>query len=208
MAIRHGNNDNRIIHSYTAKEIMEDDYPELWNRATEITNKLVEVQNKLVKMLPVCKENLPKSFEDLAEQKAQLNLSDYIRLRLLYDFTGKLWEFINNQCHELAKKHSEHGEGEKDSEIALCHTLDVAISFPFEEIANDRVTGLLRFNERFIQGMLVIAYGNWEFHDIIGTINNFGLQHERLWRDAVADTIPTCSNIGKLLSDNEMLRVY
>ncbi len=180
----------------TVKEIMEYDHPEIWNQASTIIEELARFQEKVVEMLPTCKKNLPKSFEELNEPKAQIYLSDYLRLRLLYAFARELWILIDKQCRELAENN--YGE---DSQTVLYNTLNKVSSYPFDDIANDSVTGLLRFDKMFINGLVVIAFKNWEFHDIIGSFNRCGLQNEQLWRDAVDDTLPTCSNIGELLAD-------
>ena len=157
-------------------------------------------------MLPAYKEKLLKSFEKLAEQKAQICLSDYIRLRSLYDFAKELRDFIENQCRDLAKKHIDDIDGEKDSETALCQLLNAISAFPFEEVANDSIAGILRFNENYTHKCFRQWMGNTRFEswrcDVMGGIRDQGLQCDWLWRDAVADTIPTCSNIGELLSDN------
>ena len=188
----------------TAKEIMENDYPELLEKANLIVKELIKAQNMVVAMLPACKKQLPQTFEELKEQQAQRVLSDYIRLRLLYEFAEELWKRIDNQCRELARKNKYEDCYGEDIETKLRHTLDTVESFPFEESANDSVKGLQMFKERFIQGMYVAAFGCLEFHDIIEIIDNHGLQDKKLWNDALNDSYPTCSNIGELLPDNEM----
>ena len=194
-----------VAHGTRPRKIMENNYPELWNRSKSIVQELVKVQNRVVEMLPAYNENLPKSFEELAEEKAQRHLLGFIRLRLLYEFVGMLWESIDHQCFVLSK---ERNIDEKD---ALSHLLDATSSFPFEEIVKDNVAGILRFNENYAHKCFGQWLGNTCFEswrcDVMGGIRDHGLQCDWLWRDAIDYKIPTCSNIGELLSDNEMLRV-
>lgn len=184
---------------------MVNNYPELWERANSIVQELVKVQNMVVEMLPAFKKNLPNSFEELVEEKAQNKLLDFIRLCLLYKFARVLWENIDNQCFVLSK---ERNVDEKD---ALSHLLDATSSFPFEEIVKDNVAGILRFNENYAHKCFRQWVGNTCFEswrcDVMGRIRDHGLQCDWLWRDAIDFKIPTCSNIGELLSDNEMFRV-
>lgn len=191
---------------YPAKDIVESYYPEIWNQSTKTANELKEIQEKLVLMFPACKKNLPRSFEELTEQKAQCNLSDFIRLRLLYGFVEELWKSIDKQCRDLANKHNEHDiDGEIDSEAALRQMLEAISSFPLEEVENDGIAGIIKFNENYIQKEFKRWIGNTRFDswrcDIIMGISENGIQCEWLWRDAVGYTIPTDSNLGELLSD-------
>ena len=200
-------------YAHTAKEIMERYYPDLWKKANSIVKELVKVQNMVVAMLPTCKKQLPKTFEELKEQQAQRILSDYIRLRLLFEFAEELWKLIDSQCRELARKNKyEDCYGEIDIETALRHTLDATFSFPFEEVADDSIAGFLRFTEIFLHDGFKQWLGNTQFEswrcDVMGGIRGHGLQCEWLWKYAIGDTIPTCSNIGELLPDNDMLRIY
>lgn len=207
MAVSSGKHTKK--YGYTAKEIMEYEFDELWNRANFVVTELVKVQDKVVKILPTCKENLSKSFEELPTQKAQCDLSYFICLRLLYGFLEELWKSINNQCHNLVLKHDEGDfDAEEDAEVSLRQMLDAISSFPFEEIMNDNTAGLLRFNENYTHKRFVQWLGNTRFEswrcDVMGGIRTNGLQCNWLWQDALEDTIPTGPNIGALLPDNEM----
>ena len=197
---------NRVAGQYkhSPREIMEEYHHDLWYRANSITKELVEIQNKLVEMLPTCKENLPNSFEELTGQEEQRNLSDFIRLRLLFEFVGELWKSIDNQCYDLARKHKDDdGYGEKDAEAALCQLLDAISSFPFEVILKDNVAGILRFNENYLHKCFRQWVGNTCFEswrcDVMGGIREHGLQCDWLRRDAIDYKIPDGSNIGELL---------
>ena len=191
-------------YEHSPREIMKEYHHDLWDCANLITPKLVEIQNKLVELLPICKENLPNSFEELEEQEAQCNLSDHIHMRLLFEFAGELWKSIDNQCYDLARKHrDDDGYGEKDAEAALCQLLDAISSFPFEDVLKDNVAGILRFNENYLHKCFRQWVGNTRFEswrcDVLGGIREHGLQCDWLWRDAVNDTIPVRPNIGELL---------
>ena len=194
-----------VAHGTRPRKIMVNNYPELWDCANSIVQELVKVQNMVVEMLPAFKKNLPNSFEELVEEKAQRKLLDFIRLCLLYEFARVLWENIDYQYFVLSK---ERNVDEKD---ALSHLLDATSSFPFEEIVKDNVAGILRFNENYAHKCFGQWVGNTCFEswrcDVMGGIRDHGSQCDWLWRDAIDYKIPTCSNIGELLSDNEMLRV-
>ena len=193
----------------TAKEIMEEHYRDLWESTNAIVKELVKVQDLVIGMLSGCKENLPKNFEVLETQKAQCCLLDYIRLRLLYEFTRELWKSIDDQCRDLVKKHNDGDEYEEtDPEAVLRQILNAISSFPFEEIAKDKVAGILRFNENYMHKHFEQWVGNTHFEswrcDVMGGIREHGMQCDWLWRDAVDYRIPDRSNICELLPDKEI----
>ena len=81
------NKNIQIMHSYTFKEMMEVEQPELWNKALVCVKVLSEVQKHIVDLLPDCRKQLPAHFADLQDDKAQSVLMNHIRLRSLYAFS-------------------------------------------------------------------------------------------------------------------------
>ena len=119
---------------------------------------------------------------------------------------------MDEQCLNLAQKTNEQdSDGVDVAKSVLQDTIEKEIGFPYEDIAQDCVEGLLRLNEmieRFQKKMYIPVFTNWSFSDIIGTIINYGLQYEPLWQSAINDDVPSGSNIGDLLADNKMIRAY
>ena len=211
MALKVGK-DTKVNTSYTAKEVMSNDYPELWNTAKELVDYLSTFQSKLDKEITACKNCLPNSFDELNKQEAQGCFSNYIRLRSLYAFSYKLWKLIDKQCRNLAYMENEKDqEGIDEAKEDLQETLNAASTIPFESILDDHVSGLLRLkdmNDRFKEKSILNVFKNWSFGDVIGTIGNNGLLNEVLWRAAVEDVVPDSMRIGELLPDDDMIRIY
>ena len=204
-------NRNTKIPPHTLKEIMEVDQQDLWLQATESVKKLTEVQKRVVELLPEYRKQLPSSFKGLDDSNAQSALKNHIRLRSLYTLTEMIWEKIEEECKALANCSGHDVEEERDSQEVLQATLKAVEEFPFDSIIDDNVTGLLRFNDELkikFKERLLGVYKNWSFRDIIGTINNYGIKYEQLWKTVVDSQDPESSNLKDLLDDDTMVRVY
>ena len=205
------NKNIQIKHSYTLKEMMEVEQPELWNRAIECVKVLSEVQKHIVDLLPDCRKQLPTHFADLQDEKAQSVLMNHIRFRSLYAFSECIFKMIEKECKDLAECSSCSGSEKADAAAVLQKTLTIVSEIPFDSLINDTVTGLLRINEikdRLHGGLDFIVYSNLWFRDIIGTIDNHGLIDESLWVSVVESQDPICSNLKGLLDDDKMVRIY
>lgn len=204
--------DSKIVNPpHTLKEIMEAELHDIWIRATESVTRLTEVQKRVVELLPECRTQLPTSFKRLEETNAQSALKNHIRLRSLYALPEKVWELIENGCEALAKCSGQDVSDERDAQEVLQATLKTVEEFPFDFIIDDNVTGLYRINElkdKFKEGLDFGVYINWSFRDIIGTINNYGIKYEQLWKSAIDSQDPDSSNLKNLLDDDTMVRIY
>ena len=196
------------MNPYTRKEILENEFPELWNRAYEAIEKLIGLQNSLVETLLNSKAVIPDSFGNQGNDEAEKKLLIHIYLLSLYSFANKVAQMIEKQCKTLA----ENSERNETEEVELKKTLDTFDAFPWEDLMRDHHTGLLRLNglkERFKQNMDWNVFSQWSFRDIIGNIENHGLKYEPLWNNAIEFPIPTKSNIFPLLAnEGEMIRIY
>ena len=196
----------------TVEDVMANDFPELWQSAKEVVEKLVKLQGKLIEELKTCEKQLPKSFEELKEEEAQMRLMDYIRLRSLSAFAEELSKLIDEQCRNLVNSKNENDQDAVDTAMGdLKHTLESASAFPFDEIAADRVNGFFRLNEllkMFLPRLEFMVFTEWSYRDITGAITDRGLSHVGLWKAAINDTVPKCSSISGLLADNEIIRIY
>lgn len=190
---------------------MEVEQQDLWLQATESVKLLKEVQKRVVKLLPEYRKQLPSSFKGLEETNAQLALKNHIRLRSLYALTEKIWEKIEKECKALAKCSGHDVSEVRDAQEVLQATLKAVEEFPFDSIIDDNVTGLHRINEqkdKFEELLDFGVYINWSFRDIIGTINNYGIKYEQLWKSVVESQDPDSSNLKDLLDDDTMVRIY
>ena len=215
--------DTKVVQlPYTRKEIMEIFYPELWKQANEGVGKLKELQEKVVPFLPITWKQIPdpckESSEVLRDKRIQLNLWEYLYFKSLYGFSEKLWKTIERQCRCLTEAQNTNDQEAIDKAKALIeNTLSVVSTINPEEFVNDHATGMFRLTsllKRFKgkpSDFTVLTdlseRCTWSFKDIIGSIENYGLGSS-LWAFASTDYLPSDSNVGKLLDDNKMKRIY
>lgn len=203
-------------HVYTHAEILEYDYPELWDKAQELVVRLTTLQEKIIPTLPKLHQLLPTNIQELQTPEAQINLQSYILARSLYAFAEKVFMLLDKQCTELAKAlNTSDRYAEEDALAEVERTLEILANARLEEIASDSVAGLLQlssvtceFEHRLDFSVFHMEKADWTFHDIMGTIANLGLCRENLLQDAINCTLPTCVSVGKLFDDDTMRRVY
>ena len=192
---------------YTHAEILECDYPELWDKAQELVVRLTALQEKIIPILPKLHQQLPTNIQQLQTPEAQINLQSYILARSLYSFAERVFKLLDEQCTELAKALNTHDRYAEDDALAeVKRTLEILANAPLEEIVSDSVTGLLRLSsviDRF-KYTLGVSVGKWEFHDIMGVIAHYGLCREDLLQEATNDALPIQVSVGKLLDDDTM----
>jgi len=194
---------------------MATDYQQLWEGAQKYVEYLNQVQARIIEVLPKYKSLLPNEFDELKEEKAQMNLLNYIRLCSIYTFADKAFQAIDELCRDLVDSENKHDqEGIEDliqKIVALCNT-------SLDDFITDDVTGFLRlsakwqeFREKSIISDWIVfklERGTWSFGDIVGTINYQAMCDEGLWRDASQNKDPEAVSIGTLLDSDEMIRIY
>ena len=201
---------------YTHAEILECDYPELWDKAQELVVRLTTLQENIIPILPKLHQQLPTNIQEFQTSEAQINLQTYILARSLYAFAGKVFTLLDKQGTELAKALNEKdSDAEKDALAKLERTLEILANAPLEDITSDSVAGLLQlssvtceFEHRLDFSVFHMKKADWTFHDIMGTNANSGLCREDLLQDTINCALPTCVSVGKLLDDDTMQRVY
>lgn len=203
-------------HVYTHAEILEDDYPKLWEKAQELVVRLTALQEKIIPSLPKYHQQLPTNIQELQTPEAQINLQSYILARSLYSFAERVFKFLDEQCTELAKAlNTSDRYAEEDALAKVKRTLEILANAPLEDIASNPQTGLQRlssvtyeFEHRLDFSVFHMEKADWTFHDIMGTIASLGLCYENLLQDAINCALPNCVSVGKLLDDDTMRRVY
>lgn len=203
-------------HVYTHAEILECDYPELWDKAQELVVRLTALQEKIIPTLPKLHQQLPTNIQELQTPEAQINLQTYILARSLYSFAERVFKLLDEQCTKLAKAlNVEDSDAEEDALEKVKRTLEILANAPLEDIASNPQTGLQRlssvtyeFEHRLDFSVFHMEKTDWTFHDIMGTIASLGLCCEELLQDAINSTLPTCVSVGKLLDEDTMQRVY
>ena len=201
--------------AYTHAEILECDYPELWDKAQELVVRLTALQEKIIPTLPKLHQQLPTNIQELQTPEAQINLQSYILARSLYAFAERVFKLLDEQCIELAKALNTHDRyAEEDALAEVKRTLEILANAPLEDIASNPQTGLQRlssvtyeFEHRLYFPVFHMEKADWTFHDIMGTIANSGLCREDLLQDAINCALPTCVSVGTLLDDDTMRRV-
>lgn len=201
---------------YTLKDIIEDENPELWNRAQAQSKRFADLQEMVISVLSSRRKQLPKDGEQLKDVDGQIAFLSYILACSLYAFAERVFMLLDKQCAELAKALNDYDRyAEEDALAKVERTLEILANAPLEEIAYDSVTGLLRlsrvtyeFEHRLDFPVFHMEKADWTFHDIMGTIANLGLCREDLLQDAINCALPTCVSVGRLLDDSTMWRVY
>ena len=197
---------------YTHAEIIGDGYPEQWSKAQAFASHLAALQEKVLPTLPCLHRSLPADKTQLQHIDAQIALQSYILARSVYAFAHKVYALLEEQCTALAKALNACDiDAEEDALKLLERTLEILDNAPLEAIASDPVTGLLRLSyvtHQFEHRLDFPVFGNWSFHDIMGTIAHSGLFYEGLLQDAINDALPIQVSVGKLLDDDTMQRVY
>lgn len=200
-----------IIRSYTYRQVMATDYQPLWEGAQKYVEYLIQVQVQIINILPKYKSLLPNEFDELKEEKVQMNLLNYIRLCSIYTFADKAFQTIDKLCRDLVDSENKLDQEDIDDLIqkivALCTTLQ-------DDIISDDITGFQRLCAKWqeLREKSIITdwtvFKHWSFGDIVGTINNQGMCDEGLWRDATQNKDPEAVSIGTLLDSDEMIRIY
>lgn len=195
---------------YTYKEIVQKEYPDFWNAASECGHVLEEWQNLIVKLLPIHKEQLPKSFDELENKESQTIMLNYLKLRSIYSLAEMLWEQINKLCHELAVENNEGKRRDvENTKIKLIATFEKIDSIPIIEIVEDFIKGFDKLHQEISNFDFVVL--PMRYSDICGIVYNKGIQEESLWESALNSQDPTEPDITDFMEtpdDNKLIRMY
>lgn len=184
---------------YTSAEIMEDCYPELWERAKGQVDRLVGLQEKLLDRF----KNFPRP---------RTNLEAYIYFRSLFAFAHELRNVLDDRCLSLVKVSNDADPVAADEAICeLEYMLGFLDGMPMEILSDERF-GILDLNELRLQHKprveFVVFPTHWQFSDIAGYYSAHGSHPEDLLEIAGTDAIPESVTIGKLLDDDSPVRLY
>ena len=207
---------------HTRREFLEEYYPELLEAAESGCKVLSALQETLVKLLPLSKQLLPSNINQLDNVEAQANFMVYIYHYSLFAFADKVYKMLRTECTTLAEAlNANDSQKEVDAADRLRKILDALKDIPFSNLLDQSVTGLLRLNifKDYLQDrfdFLVIPVlkedgtprAHWSFRDITGTMLNHGLSYHQLLTDCINAPLPDCSTIGKVVDDEEMVRIY
>lgn len=209
---------------YTYKEIVEIDYPEIWDLAQSCTQMLHGWQEMLVEPMKVFHEHLPADVESRTSKNAQITFLNYLKMRSLFGLAYEIWEQVNHWCHALGVSGNvRDNEGVEKARVALADLFEAFAKVDVIDIAQDNIEGFQKL-ERAVDAFgtfhdfLVmpiyhndVRWGIWDFRDITGNIASHGLQDDALWKSALHDIVPATPNIGGLMEseeDNKLVRMY
>ena len=195
---------------YTYKEIVELDYPTIWDLAQRTLQIAKAWQDMTLDLIPLFKK-----------RSALLN---YLKVRSLYGLAYYIVNQVNRLCHELASCDNEQDlDGVYNARIALADLFDAFGKVDALDIAKDSVEGFRKL-EQAIEGFgertdfhVMDCYSKegrhstWSFLDIAGTLKNGESSYDSLWEAANNSPDPTKPNIGRLMEseeDNKMIRIY
>lgn len=185
-------NPNLVVCTTTA-EIMQTDYPEIWERIIQFESALRKQQETIIALLPEAHKKLPIDTKQLQELDEQNNFLYYILLRSIYMLCFKVWNQMHDYCEHLAK-------GELDDESIVTDFLNQMESVDFESLLSKEI-GLALLKEICnIAGdfypVLMQGKATWSLGDIIGTIETSGFTYEGLLESAQTTPIIQNTNIG------------
>ena len=204
----------------TTPEIMENDYPELWERVCMQEARLTSLQVEIVKVLPEWKKRLVNSVEELVKSRdAQLDLQYYLTLHALYLFAYDVWRkhYIGDKepynIYDLCDKLTDTPKGEDTyTENDLAELLSKLEDVNLEDLLNsddeDVLIRLVKIVEPITHDVVGVV-GCWSLRDITrGNTYNPDLCHPDLLSSALSAEDFTEVNIGKIAADDNMKRVY
>lgn len=212
----------RYYEPHTRREFLEEYYPELLEAAESGCKVLSVLQETLVKLLPLSKQLLPSNINQLGNVEAQANFMVYIYHYSLFAFADEVYGMLKTECTALAEAlNANDSQKEVDAADRLRKILEALSKIPFDNLLDQGAIGLFRLNifkdylcDRF--GFPVIPVlkedgtprGHWSFRDITGAMLNHGLSDKGLLTDCINAPLPGCSTIGKVVDDEEMVRIY
>ena len=195
---------------YTYKEIIEIDYPEIWDLAQRCLQITETWQEMTVELMPLFKK--------------RSMLLNYLKVRSLYGFAHFIGKQVNRLCHELASCDNEQDQdGVDNAKIALADLFEAFGKVDALDIAQDNTEGFRKLGQA-IEGFgertdfhVMDCYSKegrhstWSFLDIAGTLKNEESSYDSLWEAANNSPDPTKPNISGLMEpeeDNIMIRIY
>ena len=196
---------NRI--PYTKREIIQQEYPSYWDGANKLVQILRDLQNLLVELMALYRPGIPHLSAQLANSKIQSIYLSYIKCRILYAFAETVWKKTEKHCANLLQH-----DYSVLAKSALIHTFEVFDEYSLIDIVGDEENGYTLMKEMIDKYDCHLVFNvllpSWTNTDIMAIIENKGLQDERLLTDVLANQDPTEANIGELLDDDEMVRIY
>ena len=204
----------RYYEPHTRREFLEEYYPELLEAAESGCKVLSVLQEALVDLLPLSKQLLPSNINQLGNVEAQANFMVYIYHYSLFAFADKVYGMLKTECTALAEAlNANDSQKEMDAADRLRKILEALSKIPFDNLLDQGAIGLFRLNifkdylcDRF--DFPVIPNGSLTFRDITVPMVNHGLSNQGLLTDCINAPLPDCSTIGKVVDDEEMVRIY
>lgn len=191
--------DPNLVVCATTAEIMQTDYPEIWERVIQFESALRKQQETIIALLPDAHKKLPIDTKQLQELEEQNHFLYYILLRSIYMLCFKVWNQMHDYCEHLAK-------GELADESIVTDFLNQMESVDFESLLSKEIGLALLKEIRNIAGdfypVLMQGKATWSLGDIIGTIETSGFTYEGLLESAQTTPIIQNTNIGYIKEIN------
>ena len=187
---------------------MAHEFPVLWGRANALLLKLVFVRKDALALLPGEQASVPAQYEDLHDEEAKRHLINYIRLRSVFGFAGRIGDLVNDACQKLVNAVNEQDAPRKEEcQAQMERLLERVERILYGQIAGDNVTGLLRlwgWYEWLGRGVcdFKVMDPGLMFGDIMGIIQMQGPGSEALWRAVKEDHISESADLNGFLFEN------
>ena len=195
---------------YTYKEIVEIDYPEIWDLAQRTLQIAEAWQDMTLDLMPLFNK--------------RSTMINYLKVRSLNSFAYYIVEEVNRLCHKLAFCADEQDrDGVDNLKIALADLFEAFGKVDVIDIAQDNKEGFRKL-EQAVEGFgertdfhVMDCYSNegchstWSFHDIAGALKKGESSRDTLWEAVNNSSKPTKPNIGGLMDaeeDNKLIRMY
>ena len=203
-------NDRGKRRPYTYKEIVELNYPEIWDLAQRTLQIAEAWQEMTVEMMPIFKK--------------RSTLLNYLKVRSLYSLAYYIADEVNRLCHQLALcDYEQDRDGVDNANIALADLFEAFGKVDVIDIVQDNTEGFHKL-EQVVEGFgertdfhVMDCYSNegrhstWSFLDIVGTLKNGNSSYDSLWEAANNSSDPTKPNIAGLMTseeDDKLIRMY
>lgn len=200
----------KMHYPYTYKEIVEIDYPEIWDLAKGCLQIAEAWQEMTVDLMPLYKK--------------RSTLLNYLKVRSIYGLARYVADQENRLCHQLAFcDNDQDHDGVDHAKIALADLFEAFGQVDAFDIVQDNKEGFHKL-EQAVEGFgertdfhVMDCYSKedrhstWSFRDITGNLKHGESSRDTLWEAANNSPDPTKPNIDGLMEseeDNKLIRMY
>ena len=197
---------------YTRREFIQNKYSNELESIEQIFKVFVEIQNATIEMLSGLRGNLPVQADYFNPNKDYPLFLEYIYNLSLYSFVHKVSEILSRDCTSLADAINEADKDAEETALDKLHIMRSALcEIPFDNILDTQVNNMFtleRYADMCEKGLYFKVLNSWWFRDILPCLDLDNRNFRSLYVDSINQEIPSASNIGNLVDDEEMQLIY